>query len=95
MQYIYLDDFHPNYRNQYLVAINPLQLVYRQFQQSFHVKICLDREKYQARYCGNCLVFIYGFFRKATNRKIFPHDNLALKAVWLAIQSASKRLGLS
>ena len=43
-------------------------------------------------YTTNAIESLNSVIRKAIkNRKIFPHDNSALKVVWLAIQSASKK----
>ena len=43
-------------------------------------------------YTTNAIESLNSVIRKAIkNRKIFPHDNSALKVVWLAIQAASKK----
>lgn len=43
-------------------------------------------------YTTNAIESLNSVIRKAIrNRKIFPHDNSALKTVWLAIQAASKK----
>jgi len=43
-------------------------------------------------YTTNAIESLNSVIRKAIkNRKIFPHDNSAMKMVWLAIQSASKK----
>ncbi|VAW49821.1 Mobile element protein [hydrothermal vent metagenome] len=43
-------------------------------------------------YTTNAIESLNSVIRKAIkNRKIFPHDNSALKVIWLAIQSASKK----
>jgi len=43
-------------------------------------------------YTTNAIESLNSVIRKSIkNRKIFPHDNSALKVVWLAIQAASKK----
>ena len=43
-------------------------------------------------YTTNAIESLNSVIRKAIkNRKIFPHDNSALKVTWLAIQAASKK----
>lgn len=43
-------------------------------------------------YTTNAIESLNSVIRKAIkNRKIFPHDDSALKVVWLAIQAASKK----
>ncbi len=43
-------------------------------------------------YTSNAIESLNSVIRKAIkNRKIFPHDNSALKVVWLAVQSASRK----
>ncbi len=43
-------------------------------------------------YTTNAIESLNSVIRKAIkNRKIFPHDNSALKVIWLAVQAASKK----
>ena len=43
-------------------------------------------------YTTNAIESLNSVIRKAIkNRKIFPHDDSALKVIWLAVQSASKK----